>query len=135
MIQTIQDTLSRIRLKLVGQLSKLIEEHGDPIKLLSVDKSFGIVRAMDLLPSHLCDILGMVKVFLSYVICSNFRPVNVEYLAPNKATGPSHDDIVEELIACIPLEVGYYTEENAKVVWIIQDIVTGTSFEASIKAH
>ena len=130
-----QDALSRFRLKLFEQHSKLIEEHEDPVKLPSVDKNFGIVRAMDLLPSHLRDRLGVVKVPLSYVIRSNLRPANLEGLSPNKATGPSYDTIMEELIECIPLEGEHYTEDNAKVFQIIQDMVTGTSFEASIKAH
>ena len=90
---------------------------------------------MDLLPSHLCDKLGVVRAPLSYVIRSNLRPANLEYLSLNKATGPSYETIMEELIECIPLEREHYTEDNAKVFQIIQDMVTGTSFEASIKAH
>ena len=117
------------------QHSKLIEEHEDPVKLPSVDKNFGIVRAMDLLPSHLRDRLGLVKIPLSYVIRSNLRSANLEGLSPNKATGPSYETIMDELIECIPLEGEHYTEDNAKVFQIIQDMVTGTSFEASIKAH
>ena len=42
---------------------------------------------------------------------------------------------MEEFIECILLEGEHYTDNNAKVFQIIQDMVTGTSFEASIKAH
>ena len=130
-----QDALSRFMLKLFEQHDKLIEEHEDPVKLPSVEKNFGILRAMDLLPSHLCDRLGVVKVPLSYVIHSNLRPANLEDLSPNKATGPSYETIMEELIEYIPLEGEHYTDDNTKVFQIIQDMVTGTLFEASIKAR
>ena len=130
-----QDGLSRARLKLFEQHEKMVKEHVDPEKLPSVDKNFGIVRAMDLLPSHLRDRLGVAKVPLSYIIRSNETPSVVENLAPNKATGETYNTIMDELIACIPLSGEHYNEDNAKVFQIIQDMITGTSFEASIKAH
>ena len=90
---------------------------------------------MDLLPSHLRDRLGVLKVPLLYVICANQIPSNVENLAPNKATGATYDSIMDELIDCVPLSGEHYNKDNVKVFQIIQDMITGTSSEASIKAH
>ena len=117
------------------QHKKLISEHKDPEKMPSVDKSFGIIRAMDLLPSHLRDRLGVRKVPLSYVIRSDEAPAVIGILAPNKATSDDYESIAEELIQCVPLAGDQYNEDNAKVFQIIQDMVNGTSFESSIKAH
>ena len=133
--QISQDALSRDRLKMFEQHKKLISEHKDPEKMPSVDKSFGIIRAMDLLPSHLRDRLGVRKIPLSYVIWSDEAPAVIGNLAPNKATSDDYDSIAEELIQCVPLAGDQYNEDNAKVYQIIQDMVNGTSFESSIKAH
>ena len=130
-----QDSLSRARLKLFEQHRKLIEEHDDPDKMPSVDKSFGIIKAMDLLPSHLRDRLGVRKIPLSYVIHDEVAPAPIGHLAVNKATAAEYSSIAEELIACVPLSGDHYNEDNAKVFQIIQDMVNGTSFESSIKAH
>ena len=130
-----QDGLNRDRLKLFEQHRKLIKEHNDPDKMPSVDKSFGIIKAMDLLPSHLRDRLGVRKVPLSYVIRDDEAPAPIGNLAPDKATAAEYTSIAEELIACVPLSGDQYNEDNAKVFQIIQDMVNGTSFESSIKAH
>ena len=110
-----QDGLSRARLKLFEQHPKLVKEHSDPEKLPTVDKNFGIVCAMDLLPSHLRDRLGVLKVPLSYIIRANQVPSKVDNLAPNKGTGVTDDSIMDELIDYIPLSGEHYNEDNAKV--------------------
>jgi len=56
------DSLGRNRLKALERHSTLMKEHEDPEKLPVVTKTFGIVKAMDLLPSHLRDRLGARKV-------------------------------------------------------------------------
>ena len=51
-----------------------MDEHKDPEKLPQVSKTFGIVKAMDLVPGHLRERLGVQKVALSYVIRENATP-------------------------------------------------------------
>ncbi len=130
-----QDALNRDRLKIFEQHYKLVTEHKDPDKMPGIDKTFGIIKAMDLLPSHLRDRLGIQQVPLSYVIRENEIPAPVNNLGPNVATGPSYNSIAEELIHCEPLSGDQYSEDNAKVFQILQDLVNGTSFESSLKAH
>ena len=78
-----QDALNRERLKIFEQHYKLITEHNNPDKMPEIDESFGIIKAMDLLPSHLRDRLGIRKVPLSYAICLDEVPVTLENLDPN----------------------------------------------------
>ena len=52
------DALNRERLKEFEKHSALLDEHEDPEKLPVVSKTFGIIKAMDLIPSHLRDHLG-----------------------------------------------------------------------------
>ena len=47
-----QHTMNRARLKKFEAHQLLIEEHNDPEKLPVVSKTMGIVKAMDLVPSH-----------------------------------------------------------------------------------
>ena len=131
----IQDALNRNRLKIFEQHYELVTEHKDPDKMPGIDKSFGIIKAMDLLPSHLRDRLGIRQVPLSYIICENEAPMTVENLGVDKATGESFDTIADELIQCVPLSGEQYKEDNAKVFQILQEMVNGTSFESSLKAH
>ena len=100
-----------------------------------IDKSFSIIKAMDVLSSHLGDRMGIRKVPLSYVIRTSQLPVALENLHPHKATGESYDTIVEELIQCVPLLGEHFNEDNAKMFQILQEIVNGTTFESSIKAY
>ena len=84
-----------------------------------IDKSFGIIKVMDLLPSHLCDRLGIRQVPLSYIIRENEAPATVENLEVDKAAGESYDTIADELIQCVPLSGEQYKEDNAKVFQIL----------------
>ena len=129
------NTMSRNRLRLYDDYRRMLEEHEDPERLPEVSKSFGIVKAMDLLPGHLRERLGVRKIPLSYVIRENVLPAPVQAQAIGSATGPDYNSIADELIMCVPHTGDEYDEDNAKVFQIIQDLVGGTSFESSIKAH
>ena len=61
-------SLSRNRLKLFQEHRDIIENHDEPEKLPVVSKTFNIMKAMDLVPNHLRDRLGVDKVSLAYVI-------------------------------------------------------------------
>ena len=129
------NSMSRDRLRLFEQHKKLVEDHEDPEKLPVVSRNFGIIKAMDLVPTHLRDRLGVLKVPLSYVIRSDENPSPIEPLGVSSIHSDAYENLMEELIVTTPLTGTSYTEDNAKVFQIIQDMVTGTSFEASIKAY
>ena len=61
-------SMNRAQLKKFDEHQVLMEEYKDREKLLQVSKTFWIVKAMDLVPGHLCERLGVQKVALSYVI-------------------------------------------------------------------
>ena len=126
--------LSRARLKHFKEHREIVEGHEDPEKLLVVSKSFGIVKAMDLIPNHLRDRLGVKKVCLSYVIRDEEDTAPLEALEAGRITSANYSSLMEELIARTPLEGTAYIEDNAKVFSILSDLVAGTSFESSLKA-
>ena len=126
--------LSRDRLRLFKEHREIVDEHGDPEKLPVVSKTFGIMKAMDLIPNHLRDRLGVRKVSLSYVIRDDEEVPDVEPLEIGKITSEGYATLTDELIDRTPLEGPSYTEDNAKVFSILSDMVAGTSFESSLKA-
>ena len=128
-----QVSLSRTRLKKFDEHKLLISQHEDPEKLPVVSKSFGIMRAMDLVPSHLRERLGVRKVALSYIIRDVVNPPPIPEQAANSATSENYISIMDELIDYAPHGDRAYAEDNAKVYQILQDMVSGTSFESSIK--
>ena len=128
------DALNRDRLKAFERHLILVDEHEDPEKLPVVSKTFGIIKAMDLLPSHLRNRLGSSKVPLSYVIRDDVQPPTLQPLQNNDCVGATYTSLTDELIAHIPHAGSEYIEDSAKVFQIIQDMVQGTSFESSIKS-
>ena len=67
-------SLSRIRLKKYEAHRALVEQHEDPEKLPVASRTFSIMKALDLVPSHLRERLGVQNVSLSYVIRDNATP-------------------------------------------------------------
>ena len=128
------DSLNRERLKELEKHSILLDEHVDPEKLPVVSKTFGIIKAMDLIPSHLRDRLGCCKVPLSYVIRDNIVSPALQPLINDSCVGNGYGSLADELIERTPHLGSEYAEDNAKVFQIIQDMVQGTSFESSIKS-
>ena len=70
------------------------------------------MKALDLVPSHLRERLGVQNVSLSYVIRDNATPNTI----PEQA--------MDELIDYTPHTGQEYTEDNAKVFQIMQDMVS-----------
>ena len=128
------DTMSRLRIKKYDTHRLLMEDHEDPEKLQVVSKSFGIIRAMDIVPSHLRDRLGVRKIPLSYVIRERADPGNAPPPIAGQPTSANFTSITDELIHYAPHEGDEYSEDNAKVFQILQDMVAGTSFESSVKS-
>ena len=129
------DTMSRERIKKFETHRILMEDHEDPEKLQVVSKSFGIIRAMDMVPSHLRDRLGVRKIPLSYVIRETADTGNAPLPAADEPTSGNYNSITEELIHYAPHSGDEYAEDNAKVFQILQDMVAGTSFESSVKSY
>ena len=129
------DSLSRVRLREFEQHQLTIDEHEDPESIPSISKTFGIMKALDMVPNHLRERIGTRKVALKYVIRDNQNPAGLENLQDNRITSASYTSLMEEMIPRAPLDGTEYHEDNAKVYQILQDLVTGTSHESSIKAH
>ena len=127
------DSLNRDRLKKFERYSTLLKEHEDPVNLLAISKTFGIIKAMDLIPSHLRDQMGSWKVPLSYIIRESVQPPVLQPLQVGSCVGVGYESLADELIVRAPHVGNEYVEDNAKVFQILQDMVQGTSFESSIK--
>ena len=126
-------SLSRARLRQFEKHIQTIENHEDPENLPEISKNFGIMKALDSIPVHLRERIGVRKIALSYVIRENVPPARLEPLGANKITSTNYETLMDEMIARVPLEGTEYIEDNAKVYQIIQDLVTGTTHESSIK--
>ena len=131
----VPESLSRERLREFEHHKRAVDEHEDPELMPPVSKVNGIMKALDLIPIHLRERIGTRKVSLSYVIRDNAEPANLEPLAPDRVTSDEFETLMDELIAVTPHEGAEYTEDNAKVYQILQEVVNGTSHESSIKQH
>ena len=129
------DSLSRNRLRQFEQHRRTIEEHDAPEILPVISKTFGIMKALDLLPTHLRERLGAKKVALEYVIREDEQPAPLQALATNRVTSGNYGSLMDELVSRVPHDGSEFTEDNAKVYQVIQDMVAGSSHESSIKAH
>ena len=90
--------------------------------------------ALDILPTHLRERIGSQKVALLYVIRDNEEPAPRRNLAANRITSDNYDSIMDELIARTPHEGPKFREDNALVYQIVQDLVSGSTHESSIKS-
>jgi len=137
-----QASLDRNRLKLFDQHLRLIEDHSEPEQIPQVSKTFGIMRAMDLIPSHLRERLGSRKIPLSYIIRETEIPPTLGPLVdenrntrtPCKIHSQEYQSIMEQLIEHAELSGSEFEEDNVKVFHILHEIVNNTSFESSIKS-
>ena len=128
-------SLTRNRLKLFQEHRDITDNHKEPEKLPVVSKTFPIMKAMDLVPNHLRDRLGVEKVSLAYVIREDSEPTAEEALVNGRITSIGFTSLMEELIDRTPHTGIAFVEDNAKVFSILQDMVAGTPYESSLKAH
>ena len=128
------DSLSRNRLRQFEQHQITIEDHTEPETLPVISKTFGIMRALDILPTHLRERIGNQKVALLYIIRDDSDPAPLENLEADRITAASYDSIMDELIARTPHEGPKFREDNALVYQIVQDLVAGSTHESSIKS-
>ena len=90
---------------------------------------------MELVTSPLCARLGSRKVPLFYTIRENSNPYQIELQETVRMMIPSYEYIMDELISCTPHTGDEFTDDNTKVFQILQDMISGTSFEYSIKTE
>ena len=129
------ESLSRERLREFENHKRTVDEHEDPEPMPQVSKTNGIMKALDLIPIHLRERIGTRKVSLSYVIRKDANPPNLQPLANDRVTSGNYETLMDELIAVTPHNGAEYTEDNAKVYQILQEVVNGTSHESSIKQY
>ena len=113
----------------------MIKEHEYPEKLLVVRKTFGINRAMDLVSYHLCNHLGIQNVALSNIIPETVIPGPDPLPATNSVALTDYASIMDKLIAFTHHEGKIYSDENAKVFQVLQNMVSQTSYKSSIKSY
>ena len=110
-------SMNQARLKKFDEHRVLMEEHKDPVKLSQVSKTFGVVKAMDLVPGHLRKRLGVQTVALSYVICEKATPLAVlpqqnDNEHPDMTTTKKYGGrIMDELIDYTPHTGAAYAED------------------------
>ena len=97
-----------------------------------ISKTFGIMRALDILPTHLRERIGSQKVALLYIVRDNVEPARLQNLEADRITSAEYDSIMDELIARAPHEGPKFREDNALVYQIVQDLVAGSTHESSI---
>ena len=127
-------SLSRIRLREFERHQKTIDEHEDPESMPPISKTNGIMKAMDVVPVNLRERIGTKKVALNYIIRDNATPTLIEPLEVNRVTSNNYETLMDELIDRVPHDGPEYTADNARVYQILQEMVGGSSHEASIKA-
>ena len=128
-----QQAMGRARLKNFDEHRLLIEAHQDPEKLPPISRTFGIMKALDQITSHLRERLGVTNVALSYIIRTDPNPGQIPDQENNSPTSNGFSSIMEELIAYAPHTGDAYKEDNAKVFQILQDLTNNTSHESSVK--
>ena len=80
------DGLNRDRLKLFEQHQATVKDHQEPENLPPVSKTFGIMKALDVLPNYLSERIGNKKISLVYVIRDNEAPEPLRGLENNCIT-------------------------------------------------
>jgi len=94
-----------------------------------------------MMEEHLGGVLGINKIPLSYLIRGNpevpdlyVNPMRGE-TAPEGPYGTSYNSFYGEMIACAPHGTPKYDEDNATLMNILTELVSGTHHEASIKPY
>ena len=100
----------------------------------AISKTNGIMKAIDIVPVYLREKIGTKKVVLSYVIRDNVGSAATQPLENGRITSENYQTLMDEMIDRVPHEGASYDADNAKVYQILQDMVGGSSHEASIKS-
>ena len=114
---------------------KLVKDHKEPEAIKPISKSFTIMKALDLLPGHFREMIGVRGVALSYVIRETVNPGPVPALAANSVTSAQYSSIMDELIDYCPHDGVEYAEDNAAVLQVIVEMTKDTVHASSVKPH
>ena len=130
------DGLSRSRLRELKIHREMVQNHSEAKELDEVSKSFPVTKFLDQFPTYLKELLGVSKIFLSYVIRdSSVIPIPLPNLLPNKPWGAPHNNLMDELVAYTPHNGTNYNSDNARVFGILAKALSGTNALASITRH
>ena len=102
--------LSRARLKQFKVHKAMVDNHNEPEPLPDIGKSYSMMKFLDQLPTYLCEVMGVNKVLLAYVIRDNVTPINplpllienIQGVTTAKPWAEQHESLMEELIAFLP---------------------------------
>ena len=129
-------SLSLSRLKEFEDHRKIVEGHKDPTdEIPKVSKSYGIDKALDMLPNYLRTKIGVRGVALSYVIRESEVPAAHENLANEKPYADKYESLMQELIVSTPHDGVSWEEDNSTVFSILQEMVRDSPMASSLKRH
>ena len=130
------DILSRTRLNAFKLHKETVDNHTEPPKFPPVSKTFGIMKMIDALPTHLQELNGVSGISLAYIIRPDVDALNPLPPLLNDVTWSGTNlSMMEELIAYAAHEGASYKADNATVYRLIQDAVADTSHISSIKPY
>ena len=128
--------LNRARLNKFKKHRATVDNHDDPETLPDISKSFTVMKFLDQLPTYLCDLMGVSKVALSYVIREQANPPNpLPALRAEKPWSDGFTTMMEELVAFTPHDRPNYEADNAQVYSILSHKLSGSSAMTSITKH
>ena len=136
-------SLSRARLKQFKLRKLMIDNHNEPEQLPDISKTYSTMKFLDQLPTYLCEVMGVNKVPLAYVIRDNVTPVNplpplidnVQGITTAKPWSEQHESLMEELIAFLPHTGPGYLADNAQLFNLLATQLGNTSAMASITQY
>lgn len=127
------DSLSLTRLRCAKEHKVAVTNHPEQQDIPEVTKAYGIMKALDMLPMLLRQILGVSKIPLLYVIRQAEVPPALPALGVDVPWSDGHTNLFEDLIEYVPLTGASYAADNALVFQKLQGMVKDTSHASSLK--
>ena len=131
-----QQSLSLNRLRVFEQHKNVLKEQKDSnVECPKVSKTFGIGKALDMLPNYLRSKIGVRGVALSYVIRADENAPTLEPLHTNVPYAEGASSLMTELINHVPHSGIGWDEDNSTVFGILQEMVKDSPMSSSLKTH
>jgi len=134
-------SMSWVYVKHFTKLRTLTDNHKDPDNTPELSKKVIISKVIPLMEEHLRGVLGVNKLPLSYLIRGNPEVPDL-FLNPMRGGttpegpyGTAYNSFSGEMIACAPHGTPKYDEDNATLMNILTELVSGTHHEAPIKPY
>ena len=94
------------------------------------------MKYLDQLPTHLCEMLGVAHVPLTYIIRDTVAPPDpLPALAADRPWSDGKTSVMDELITHLPHEGPVYEADNAQVFNLLTATLSTTSAMASITRY